>query len=69
MRTDDFKTFNEQCKKVKEAFNEINQKVRTIQEQFKTAGLSDVCFYIDEIQKSEKMKLENVFLILIRFRQ
>lgn len=60
MRTDDFKTFSEQCEKVKAAFNEINEKVRVIQERFRDAGLTDVCIYIDEIQKLEKSKLENV---------
>lgn len=67
MRTDDFKTFSEQCEKVKAAFNEINEKVRVIQERFRDAGFTDVCIYIDEIQKLEKSKLENVYLIIFHY--
>lgn len=62
LRNDNFEEYKQQCDKIKDVFNELNLKILEINEKLKNEGLNDICFYINEIQKNEKKKIENVFL-------
>lgn len=68
LRNDNFEEYKQQCDKIKDVFNELNLKILEINEKLKNEGLNDICFYINEIQKNEKKKIENVFLFFYPFK-